>query len=132
MPDPELDALKAAVKGLVFRSETDEPLHPFVWKGDGGPLTGEKVLRLGKLHPKTEVEDVGLDDVLGTQTEGYEGQTEAEKKNVEGFKDLVKVLKGKLADVRAFRVGEPNVRYFIVGRTKGGDWAGVWTKAVET
>jgi hypothetical protein len=34
--------------------------------------------------------------------------------------------------VKAFRVGEPNVRYYVAGKTKGGDWAGVWTKAVET
>ena len=132
MPNSDLDALKKAAQGLAYTSETDEPLHPFTWKDDGGPLTGAKVLQLGHSDPDAKVEEIPLDDFFATQTAGYEGQSEGEKKDVEKFTNLRKVISGQLSDVKAYRVGEVNVRYFVVGRTKGGELAGVWTKAVET
>ena len=36
--NPTLEALKKASKGLLWPSESDAPLEPFVWE-DGGKLT---------------------------------------------------------------------------------------------
>jgi Nuclease A inhibitor-like protein len=44
--EPVLDALRRASKGLLYTSETDAPLEPFVWKGAGDKLTEAQVLKL--------------------------------------------------------------------------------------
>jgi len=38
-----VDALAKASKGLLFPSETDAPLEPFLWEGAGGKLTKDRV-----------------------------------------------------------------------------------------
>jgi len=126
------DELKRAIEGLIYTSETDAPLNSFRWKGGGGSLTCEKLVELSKTDPNTKVEQASLDDFFSTQTESYDGQSEEEKETVEKFKDLRTLISEQLSDVKAFRVGEVKVRYYIVGRTKEGDWAGIWTEAVET
>jgi hypothetical protein len=40
---PVLDALQKASEGLVFTSETDAKLEPFLWQ-DGGDMTKANVL----------------------------------------------------------------------------------------
>ena len=40
---PAVDALAKASKGLLFPSETDAPLEPFLWEGAGGKLTKDRV-----------------------------------------------------------------------------------------
>jgi hypothetical protein len=91
-----------------------------------------KVLELSGSAPGTKIAEVPLDAIFSTQTEGDEGQGEEERDRVERFKGLRALITDRPADVRAFRVGEVNVRYYVVGRTTQGDWAGIWTEAVET
>lgn len=132
MPNTTVDELMKASKGLVYTSETDAPLRTFTWRGDGGPLTAERFRELSKTVPETPVKEVTLDDFFSTQTGGYEGQSEEEEQSVERFKNLRQVIIDALSDVKVLRVGDVNIHYYVVGKTKGGDWAGVWTKAVET
>jgi len=132
MPNTAIDALKKAARGLVYTSETDEPVNPFAWKDDGGPITGEKVVQLSHSDPKAKVAEVPLDDFFATQAADDEGQDEEAKASAGKFQALRQMMGDHLSDVKAFRVGEVNVRYFVVGRTKGGDLAGISAKAVET
>ena len=63
--DPTLDALKKASKGLLFPSESEAPLEPFVWK-DGGALTHERLLELAGAEEGTAVEETDLGSLLRT------------------------------------------------------------------
>jgi hypothetical protein len=47
------------------------------------------------------------------------------------FNQLRSVFEFDLCDVRVFRVGNVNIDFCIVGKTKDGEWAGLKTKAVE-
>lgn len=125
MPNDAVSALKKATKGLTYMSETDAPFTTFVWDAGEGPLTAERVLRLGKHEPGTKVEERGLDQFLGHYAEGDD--PDARK-----YKKLLKVIGENLSDVRVFKVGEVSLDVYIVGRTKQGDWVGLHTKAVET
>ena len=124
--------LKSAAEGLLYSSETDAPLYTFTWKDGGGPLTGEKLLELSNSDPKAKVKEASLEDFFSTQTESCDGQSEDERQSVERFKALQNLISAQLSDVKAFRVGEVKVRYYVVGKTKAGDWTGIWTEAVET
>lgn len=124
--------LQQASNGLVYTSETDAPLEAFAWTGGNDPITSEKFRELSKTDPSKRIKEVSINDFFATQTERYDGQSEDEEKTVERFKDLQKLITTQLADVKVFRVGDVDVSYYVVGKTKGGDWAGVWTRAVET
>ena len=63
--DPVLDALRAASKGLVYTSETDAPLEPFIWKG-ADPLTDDKVRELAGADDDETVEQTTLDKFFHT------------------------------------------------------------------
>ena len=45
---------------------------------------------------------------------------------------LQKVVGEQLSGVKVFRFGDVDVDVYLVGTTKGGEWAGLKTKAVET
>lgn len=119
MPDTAISELKKAAKGITYVSETDSPVRAFNWKDDGDSLTAEKVLELSKADPSSKVEEVTPDDFFSTQDEGE-------------YASLRQAIGDHLGEVRAFRVGDVNVSYYVVGKTKQGEWAGVWAKAVET
>src|SRR3954467_3292251 len=125
MPDPAINALKGATKGLLYMSETDAPFQTFAWKHGEGALTDKKVLELSKHELGTKIEKVKLDEFLGDYAEG--GDEDAEK-----YKNLLRVINEHLSDVRVFKVGQVNLDIYIVGRTRQGDWVGLQTKAVET
>ena len=40
-----VDALRKAAKGLLFPTESDAPLEPFLWE-DGGKLTKDRLREL--------------------------------------------------------------------------------------
>ena len=127
MPNTAISALKKAVEGLLYTSETDEPLHTCSWKGGGGSPHRREAARTHWSDPSDKVEEASLDDFFSTQTEGYEGQGDEEKDKARKFKDLLDAIKAHLSHIKAFRVGDVNVRYYVVGETKQGEWAGIWT-----
>jgi hypothetical protein len=120
--NPVADALKKASKGLLWPSESDEPLEPFVWP-DGDKLTHEKLLELAGAEEGTTVEEVSLADLLRTIPPEDKAQ----------FDPLVKTLKEQLSGVKGYKVGDEAERQlYIVGKTKDGQWAGLKTTVVET
>ena len=55
--DPVLDALAKASKGLLFPSETDAPLEPFLWEDAGDKLTKDRVNQLAGAPKGAAVEE---------------------------------------------------------------------------
>ena len=113
--------LGAAVKGLLFPSETDAPLEAFVWPGGDGPPDETAVRALAKVAAGTPVAQVTLADLTRTIPE-------------ESRDDLAPLLAAlrKLKGVTVFKVGEVTIDVYIVGRTADGQYAGVKTQVVET
>jgi hypothetical protein len=119
---PVLDALRKASKGLVFTSETDAPLEPFLWK-EGGELTQERLLQLAKADPGTAVEETTVDAFFRAVP-----QEDRPK-----FDRLLKVLREQLSGAKVYKVGdEAEKTAYVVGKTADGHWAGVKTTVVET
>src|SRR4051794_25817530 len=121
--DQVLDALKKASKGLVYTSETDAPLEPFVWESSGDKLTAKQLLKLAGVEEGTAVEETTLDEFLRT----------VPPEDRPKFDKLAKALQEQLSGIKVYRVGdEPEKEVYIVGKTKDGRWAGLKTTVVET
>jgi hypothetical protein len=60
-----VDALRKAAKELLFLSESEAPLEPFLWE-DGGKLTRDRLRELAGAEEGAPVEESSLDDLLRT------------------------------------------------------------------
>jgi hypothetical protein len=120
--NPILEALKRASKGLLFTSETDAPLEPFLWEASG-KLTHEKLLELAGAEEGTGVEETTLAKLLQT----------VPPEDEEKFDQLAKALREQLTGIKVYKVGDESERdVFIVGKEEDGQWAGLKTSVVET
>ena len=121
--DPILVALTKAAAGLLFISETEAELEPFVWEV-AGPLDAAQVLSQSdyEYEEGTPVEEMTLKDFFRA--------VPSEEK--ESFDRLASVLTQQLSDVRVFKVGEVEKDVYIVGRTNDNRCAGLFTQVVET
>lgn len=120
---PAVDALQKASKGLLFPSESDAPLEPFLWKDAGDKLTPQHLLELVKAEKGTSVEETSLDGLFQTVP------SEDRKK----FQKLAAVIQQQLSGVKVYKVGDEAEReVYIVGKTQDGQLAGLKTRVVET
>jgi hypothetical protein len=120
---PAVDALAKASKGLLFPSETDAPLEPFLWENAGDKLSKDRVRQLAGAAKGAAVEETTLDDLLSTVPEEDRPQ----------FDKLAAAIKQQLSGVKVYKVGdEPEKQVYVVGKTSDGKWAGLKTTVVET
>lgn len=119
---PVLKELTSAVKGLLFPSETDAPLEPFVWPGGDGPPTEATVRANAKVKKDAPVEQLTVDELAQTIPD----------ENRDAFQPLLTVFARQLSGSTVFKVGEIEIDVYVVGRTADGQYAGVKTKVVET
>ena len=120
---PVVAALGQASKGLLWPSETDAPLEPFLWKGAGDKLSPERVRELAGAEEGAPVEVLSLEDLLET----------IPSEDLPKFQKLAETIRQHLSDVRAYKVGDAAERdVTIVGKTQNGKLAGLETSVVET
>ena len=117
MADKLLTKLLKATKGLLFPSEYDAPLEPFVWERAENTLS--EIRRLCQ-RPKEPCKVVSLDEFF----EGLEEE--------EGFAALAEILRSALNDVKVYRFGTANLTIYVVGKDAQGRLVGFKTAAVET
>jgi hypothetical protein len=123
--------LERAVDGLLVMSETDAPLHPFLWP-QPLPFTPEAVLTAAGLPPETSVEEIRLERFFAPRITERAGMDAADKATIARFRALQRLLTERLRDVRVYRIGRIDIQVWIVGQTEEGRIAGLTTLVVET
>jgi Nuclease A inhibitor-like protein len=118
MTDTLLTTLIQATTGLLYPSEYDAPLEPFVWEPADNTLA--EVRQLSGHPPEERCEAILADAFFGELAE------------VEGFAALYETLKETLTDLKVYRCGAANITLYVVGRDQHGRLAGFKTRAVET
>jgi len=113
-----LTDLKKATKGLLYPSEYDSPLEPFVWEVVDN--TTESVRRLSREPEKAPCRVISVHDFF------------QEVEEIEGFTTLYETLEELLSDLRVYRFGDANIAIYIVGHSEDGRLAGFKTLSVET
>src|SRR5262245_9883829 len=118
MTDTLLTALTQATDGLLYPSEYNAPLEPFVWEPADNTLT--KVRRLSGHPPHERCRTLAADAFFGELTD------------VDRFPALYEALKATLIDLKVYRCGGANLTVYVVGRDPHGRLARFKTRAVET
>jgi hypothetical protein len=132
MSETAIAAVKRGCEGLLYMSESDAPFRTFVWEGIGNSLPPEKLVELTKHKPGDMIEEVPVDRFFKKMIAQAEVQGEGAIETCEKLRELQKVLDEHLSEVKVFRIGRIQIDIYIVGKTDGGQWAGLKTAAVET
>jgi hypothetical protein len=128
-----LEQFKQRSENLLFMSESDYPFTAFLWNWqEQDALTPEKLLQhTGRsLNTPVEVVDLGCFFRNATTPQDWYGLEEEE--TLKKYQALVETLKHNLSDIKVYRVGTIDIDVYIVGKTPSGDYAGLFTKVVET
>lgn len=123
--------VREAVEGLTYPSETDAPLEPFELRGFRGErLCAEDVLaHVGSEGPVVEME---LDAFFAPAIEEQDWYGPEERAQAARFRELLRLLRESLDDIRVFKVGERSIDVYVIGRMRDGRYAGITTRVVET
>ncbi len=117
-----VEALKNAAKGLRMPSETDAPFEVFAWDESDEP-TPDRLVQLAGEPTGTSVEEISLDDLFATVPSEDKAK----------FQRLRQAIEEQLSGVKVYKIGDEAERpVYIVGKAKGGGWAGLKTTVVET
>lgn len=124
--------LEKAARGLLFLSETDAPFTFAELFPAPAELTPDAVRAALGAPAETPVSGRTLDDFLSGHIEQADPEDPVARKNVRRFATLKDTLNETLSGATVFRVGDVQVRYYVLGRTSDGRVAGLVTEAVET
>ncbi len=123
--------LEEAIDGLLFPSESDEPLRVFVWD-DTVPFSPEVLLAEAGYPETTPIKTTTLDRFFRPVTTAREWHGEEEQEHVRRFRALRNLLKAELDDVTVYKLGTVAIDVYVVGRAADGRHYGITTRVVET
>ena len=130
MKDRELIIqLSQAVEGLLWLSESDYPWETVYIENVDHLET--KLLELTHNNSATKIEIKELNSFFNRVTQAKDGDEE-ELQESRRYQALVDLLKTHLRDIKVYRVGECEIKVYILGKTELGKVAGLSTMVVET
>lgn len=130
---PFAERLQRATDGLVYQSETDAPVEPFVMTGfEGTEVTPDALVGFLKRDAGTPVATETVEDFFSTLTAIEDWYGDEERVAARRYRRLQRLLTTSLADLKVFKVGERSLDVYVVGKLESGEFAGITTKAVET
>src|SRR5215470_17288624 len=112
--DDFIKALTRACEGLLFQSESDYELKPFIWKATAlCALNAPTVLKFSGLDGSAIVETEDIEDFFRVALRDQDWHGPKEKEDVRRFRYLVKLLKENLKDLIVFRVGSREIDVYV-------------------
>lgn len=110
--------------GLLYPSESDEPINPFVWEELPNEAWQERLLQ--------PADSQMISDFFAKASEIRNWFGEAEKEEALKFKNLADFIQNNLQNLHIFKEGEIEIEVFVIGQLPSGDWAGIQTLLVQT
>ncbi len=134
MPEEALRGkVREAAAGLRYVSESDHPLEWVRFPASGeGAIAVDAFREAAGIPAETPVHRLTVEEFFRSQIEDVDPADEAGRRAAEGFKRLRETLLADLRYAAAFRVGEVEIRAYVVGRAEDGALAGVSTELLET
>ena len=131
-PEPTRAAkIEDASQGLVFISETDAPVEPFVWSAST-PFSPEALRAYAKIDAAEPFKTEAVDHFFRNVTVARDWHEDVEQEQVRRFTALRDTLKDLLRDITVYRFGSTAIDVFVLGQDESGAVMGVHTKVVET
>src|SRR4051812_23937928 len=106
MPEDVVGKLKRAVRGLLYPSESDEPLEVIKWNVESNHLTGRQLGKLGRHPQKATVKAIPVDEFFEKLICEEEWFDEDDKKTTAKYLRLKELLSTLLTHLQAFKVDE--------------------------
>jgi hypothetical protein len=128
-----INILSEASGGLLFISELDYPFEVFVWNNTKETkINKDEIFKLSKCKPEDTIEDFDFEFLFSIHTMDQDWHSPEDTKRVAQYRNLVKVLKENLQDIKVFRRGRIYIDVYIAGRAPSGNIAGISTKQMQT
>jgi hypothetical protein len=125
------DILRRVCAGLIYISETDAPVVPFLG-GKAARVSNDAILQYADPKPRGEMSEVAFGPFFERLTTVREWYGTAEITMTQRFLELQRLLEENLTDLKVFMIGTIQLDIFAVGLDREGRLVGVRTKAVET
>ncbi len=129
--DEILSELARAAEGLLFMSESDYPLE-VVRLGSEKEVTPETLRKLSGRGDDAPVREQQVEDFFRSAAAEADWKSEPELESARRYQALVRLLKSKLACVKAYRVGDTEADVYVLGKSEAGELMGLKTTVVET
>ena len=129
--DDTLAEIAAAADGLLVPSESDYPLEPFRWQGEG-PLTPDSLRAHLELPPDAPVETRTLDAFFGPLARVADWMDEEQREQAARFAALRDLIAARLRDVAVYYAGRVQVTVVIAGQDPAGATVGLRTTLIQT
>ena len=126
-----MSRIAKAADGLLFSSEADYPLEPFVWT-DSAPFSPDTLYKLTTLPPSAPITKEDITDFFAPMLDATSGDTPEARKRRTRTRKLVRLLRQNVSDLAVYKLGTVEMPTFIVGRLADGTIAGLRTTVVET
>jgi hypothetical protein len=127
-----IEEIASASEGLLFPSETDAPLRPFLWT-EAMPFSIAALRQAQGYDADTPIAELDVDEFFGPATRSYDWHGTDEQQRVQRFRSLLSLLKARLRNLKAYKAGASGtIDVFVVGQAEDGSFAGISTQVVET
>ena len=127
-PKEITDRLSILSKDLLFPSESEYPLEPFIW--ESATLTPETILTRSQKPAETAIEAITLEDFFAPVVTDEDWFEDEDRAIAQRFRDLQAAI-ATLENFQVFRLGKIEIDVYIVGAI-GPDVVGLKTTVIET
>ena len=131
MRDKILSEISRSCEGLIYISETDEPITAFLSERRADEIPEKTLLQLST-KTNEQVEEIDFDNFFERLTGERDWHGAKEKERVQKFRALKKTLEDNLTQLKVLKFGRVRKDIFVVGRDKDNRLLGVRTESVET
>ena len=125
------EQLKKAAEGLLYTSETDAEITPFVGTA-AEAVNREEIIKQTGAAADAAVEEKDFAGFFARLTKIEDWYGDEEKETVQKFVRLKEVLENNIRDLKVFRIGKIELDVYVVGLDAENTFLGIKTKAVET
>jgi hypothetical protein len=124
-------AIEIACEGLIYISETDAPIIPFI-DGTTADIKTEIIRQHVGAAADVPIEERNFTEFFDRLTSIKDWYGKKEIARAKKFFELKTLLEENLCDLKVFRIGSRSIDIFVLGTGANGTLMGVTTKAVET
>ena len=125
------DKLKKLCRGLIYISETDAEIFPFIGEVCQ-EVSADTLLFQIESYTDPIIEENNFGDFFSNLIIKRDWFDRERLKMTENFAELKKLLEENLCDLKVFKLGEIEIDIFVVGLDHDKRLTGIKTKAVET
>ncbi|KER09473.1 MAG: hypothetical protein HY22_11075 [[Candidatus Thermochlorobacteriaceae] bacterium GBChlB] len=125
------EQLTSLTEGLLFPSESDYPIEPFVWE-NMSDFSLDTILQRAEKPLDSPVETTDLAYFFRNVAEEKDWHDDGQKLLVPKYREIFNTLTASLKNITVYRIGQTEIDVFIVGQSGKSDAVGLKTKVIET